>query len=384
MRTKTLPVDYASHCTQVEDLREEILAVLAGIAPGPARVPMVSAMTGEYLDGPEAGAGYWYESLRAPVEFDRAVRLLAASGHGVFVEVSPHPVLAAAITETLEDASGPAVPVVTGTLRRDDGGPFRFLASLAEVHVRGVAVDWAAVLAGGRRVDLPTYAFRRQRYWPQPRQALVPAGGDGAGSAAEARFWAAVEGGDLQALADTLDADAGRQPLGEVLPVLAAWRRQERDRSVTGGWRYRVSWLPVADPGSAVLSGTWLVVIPAGLAGGDLPAQCVRAMTASGARVVVTEIAAAADRVRLAAQIGQALASESTLDGVASWLALAGPELAGPELAGPELAEMAAPGYPAVPSGLAGTLALVQALGDAGITAPLWVLTCGAVAATPG
>ena len=130
----------------------EILAALAGITPGPARVPMVSAMTGQWLDGPEAGAGYWYDSLRAPVEFDRAVRVLAAAGHGVFVEVSPHPVLTAAITETLEDAAAtpdaPA-PVVTGTLRRDDGGPGRFLASLAEVHVRGVAVDWAAV--AGRR-----------------------------------------------------------------------------------------------------------------------------------------------------------------------------------------------------------------------------------------
>ena len=103
--------------------------------------------------GPGDGAGYWYDSLRQPVEFDRAVRVLAAAGHRVFVEVSPHPVLAAAITETLEDtqptadAAGPAAPVVTGTLRRDDGGPARFLASLAEVHVRGVAVDWPAVLS---------------------------------------------------------------------------------------------------------------------------------------------------------------------------------------------------------------------------------------------
>ena len=37
-----------------------------------------------------------------------------------------------------------------------------------------------------------------------------------------------------------------------------------------------------------------------------------------------------------------------------------------------------------MPAGLAGTQALIQALGDAGIEAPLWVLTCGAVAARPG
>ena len=39
------------------------------------------------------------------------------------------------------------------------------------------------------------------------------------------------------------------------------------------------------------------------------------------------------------------------------------------------------PAHPMVPAGLAGTQGLVQALGYAGIGAPLWVLTRGAVAA---
>src|ERR1035438_56752 len=70
---------------------------------------MISAMSGQWLDGPEAA--YWYDSLRAPVEFARAVRVLAESGHRVFVEVSPHPVLTAAITETVEiTESAPRTP----------------------------------------------------------------------------------------------------------------------------------------------------------------------------------------------------------------------------------------------------------------------------------
>jgi len=172
VRVRMVPVDYASHCAQVERIETEILAVLDGISPDRAWIPMVSAMTGEYLDGPEADASYWYASLRNPVEFDRAVRVLADGGHQVFIEVSPHPVLAPAVTETLDDA-GVSEPVVTGTLRRDDGGPDRFLASLAEVQVCGVAVDWRAVLGGGQRVELPTYAFQRKAYWPQT--GLMPA-----------------------------------------------------------------------------------------------------------------------------------------------------------------------------------------------------------------
>ena len=193
VRTKTLPVDYASHGAQVDELRDEILTVLDGITPGPARIPMVSALTGELLAGPEAGAGYWFDSLRQPVAFDRAVRVLAAAGHRAFIEVSPHPVLTAAITETLDDAAT-SVPTVTGTLRRDDGGPARFLACLAEAHVHGAAVDWAAVLPAGQRIDLPTYAFSRQRYWPGP--AAVPAEvavALGLGSAGHPLLGAAVE-----------------------------------------------------------------------------------------------------------------------------------------------------------------------------------------------
>ena len=109
IRTKTLPVDYASHCAQVEEIREEILAALAGITPGPARVPMVSALTGELLDGP----GGWARGtgMRAcGRRWSSAGRCgcWPGPGHGVFVEVSPHPVLTAAVAETLEDA-GPAV-----------------------------------------------------------------------------------------------------------------------------------------------------------------------------------------------------------------------------------------------------------------------------------
>ena len=59
IRTRRLPVDYASHSAQVEQLREQIVAALAGITPGPARVPMISAMTGRWLQGrrPAPGTG---------------------------------------------------------------------------------------------------------------------------------------------------------------------------------------------------------------------------------------------------------------------------------------------------------------------------------------
>jgi acyl transferase domain-containing protein/acyl carrier protein len=168
VRTRILPVDYASHGPQVDTIRDTVLGALAGITPQPGRLPMLSAMTGEFLDGSRAGADYWYASLREPVRFSAAIEALGRAGYQVFIESSPHPVLIGAITAALEqtdDTGSDRKRVVAGTLRRDDGGPARVLRSLAEVHVRGVGVDWPSVLPGGQRIDLPTYAFEHQHYW---------------------------------------------------------------------------------------------------------------------------------------------------------------------------------------------------------------------------
>ncbi|QMU69826.1 type I polyketide synthase [Streptacidiphilus sp. P02-A3a] len=370
VRARMLPVDYASHGPQVDELREEILALLAGVAPQSARVPMVSAMTGEFLEGPELDAGYWYASLRAPVEFSRAVEVLGRAGYGVFVESSAHPVLTNAISDTLdrvaeESVSGlvASAPVVAGTLRRDDGGPARLLASLAEVHGRGVDVDWTTVVPEAQVVQLPTYAFQRQRYWPRQLPVAIAAA-ESAGTGVEARFWSAVEAGDLDSLSRTLDVD--EQYLGEVLPALASWRQRERDESLTADWRYRVTWKPLRDPSPAVLSGTWLLVVPAELADGELAAACARTLSDRGAQVVLAEVAATElDRRTLAAKVGELLGSAPA----AGVLSLLGTD------------ETPLADRPLVPAGVAGTLALFQALGDAGATAPMWAVTRGAVTA---
>ncbi|MBC3839589.1 hypothetical protein GXW82_03280 [Streptacidiphilus sp. 4-A2] len=90
----------------------------------------------------------------------------------------------------------------------------------------------------------------------------------------------------MAALAETLALEGAR--LTEVLPALASWRRRERGRSLTADWRYRISWVPVADRRPAALSGTWLVVT--GPAGADTAAACARALTGHGAATVLAEV----------------------------------------------------------------------------------------------
>ncbi|MEV8410961.1 acyltransferase domain-containing protein, partial [Streptomyces niveus] len=167
VRARRIPVDYASHSAHVSSLRDALLTELADITPRPATIPFYSAVTGAPLDTTELTAEYWYRNLRETVRFDTVTRTAAEHGHTHFVEVSPHSVLTVPTQRTLEAAEAEAV--VTGSLRRGDGGPARMLTSLAEAHVSGLSADWRTVFDGlaPRPAALPTYAFQHARYWPE-------------------------------------------------------------------------------------------------------------------------------------------------------------------------------------------------------------------------
>ncbi|MFD5085767.1 type I polyketide synthase, partial [Kitasatospora sp. NPDC058406] len=164
-RARDVPVDYASHGPQVAAVEQELLRELAGITPRAGRVPFYSSVTGAPLDTAGLDAAYWYRNLRRTVEFEAATGALLADGYQVFLEAGPHPVLTPAIQDSAEAAGADAC--VLGTLRRGEGGPARLLASLGELQLRGVPIDWDAVFGGrpAAPVELPTYAFQREDYW---------------------------------------------------------------------------------------------------------------------------------------------------------------------------------------------------------------------------
>ena len=177
VRARRIDVDYASHSGHVDAIRSALAEALVGIEPRSSSVALFSTVTGELLDTAGLDADYWYRSIRQTVQFERAVRNACGAGYGVFVESSPHPVLLAAVEETLADCGSDTL--VFPSLGRDDGSLQRFWLSAGQAHVTGVPVDWRAATAGlgGRRVDLPTYGFVRQRFW-------LPGGSTGSGDVA--------------------------------------------------------------------------------------------------------------------------------------------------------------------------------------------------------
>ena len=165
MQTTRIHVNYASHSADVEALRETLRESLSGLQPRSSDVTFISAVTGAGLDTSILDGEYWFANLRQPVLFEQAVRWSHEHGYRTFVEASPHPVLTVGIQESLEDYAD--THNVFGTLRRNEGGMRRFLLSAAEAHVHGKSPNWAGMFdnTGAIRVDLPTYAFQRKRYW---------------------------------------------------------------------------------------------------------------------------------------------------------------------------------------------------------------------------
>ncbi|MEW2313335.1 type I polyketide synthase, partial [Streptomyces sp. NPDC006864] len=365
VRARSVPVDYASHSAQVERIRSEVLTALAGVRPLPARTPLFSTVTGDRLDTTVMDADYWYRNLRGTVRFDAAVRSLVEQGHEVFVEVSPHPVLTMALQDTAEATGAVEPPVVVGTLRRDDGGLRRALTSAAELWVAGADVDWSAVYAGtgARPTTLPGYPFQLRRYWLEPETA---SGTEPAADPHDTAFWRMVDDEAPAEIAARLAID--EDALAPVLPALRGWHAQRRDESVIDSWRYRIGWQPLADPPAATpAAGTWLVVLPAGHDDTRLRGPLL-ALTEAGATVVTAELTSdAVHRTALADTLATALGG-LVPTGVLSLLAAA---------------DRPHPDHPALPTGTALTVALVQALGDLGLTAPLWCATTGAVSTGP-
>ncbi|MFE2272684.1 type I polyketide synthase [Streptomyces lavendulae] len=365
-KSKRLTVSHAFHSPHMDGMLEDFRRVAEGLTYESPRIPVVSNLTGALVTDEMGSADFWVRHVREAVRFLDGIRWLESRGVTAYVEIGPGGVLSA-LGQDCQTATGARAAVFLPALRTGRPEARSLAAAVAGAHVHGLSPDWAARFAGtgARRVDLPTYAFQREPYWPRdPFSDLTePADGRALG-ATDAKFWEVVDSEDLAAFADTLGID-GDAPLSGVLPALSAWHRRHRDRDTVDAWRYRVTWKPLTDAEPAPLSGHWLLVVPAGHTDDPWAVAAARALAARGVTVSsLTVDATADDRATLAQRIGETLADADAPAGVLSLLALD---------------ERPHPEDPALPAGLAATLAFVQALGDADVDAVLWAATRGAV-----
>ncbi|MEW2394204.1 type I polyketide synthase [Streptomyces venezuelae] len=221
LRARVIDVGYASHNPQIDALHDLLTERLTDIRPVATDVAFYSTVTAERLDDTTAlDTDYWVTNLRQPVRFADTVEALLADGYRLFIEASPHPVLALGMEETIERADMPAT--VVPTLRRDHGDTAQLTRAAAQAFAAGADVDWTGWFPAvplPRVVDLPTYAFQRERFWLEGRRGLAgdPAG-LGLASAGHPLLGAAVE------LAD----GSSHLLTGRISPRDQAWLAEHR------------------------------------------------------------------------------------------------------------------------------------------------------------
>ncbi|MFB9465264.1 SDR family NAD(P)-dependent oxidoreductase, partial [Streptomyces cinereospinus] len=162
-RTRRLRVSHAFHSALMEPMLAEFHRIAQVMTYADPEIPVVSNVTGallapDRLRSPE----YWVEHVRQPVRFADGIAFLAAAGVTTFLELGPDGVLSAMARDCVDDDTDRAF---TPALRRDHDEQTALLSAVALAHVRGARVDWDACLPDARRIELPAYAFQRQRYW---------------------------------------------------------------------------------------------------------------------------------------------------------------------------------------------------------------------------
>ncbi|MFK4273088.1 SDR family NAD(P)-dependent oxidoreductase [Streptomyces milbemycinicus] len=165
-RTRRLTVSHAFHSPLMEPMLDEFAELVSRLTFAAPRIPVVSDLTGSVLGaGDLADPRHWVRHARHTVRFADGIDTLVGAGVTDFLELGPDATLATMAEDCFATAP---TGVCTSLLRRDGSEPVTLLMALARAHVHGVTVDWKAVLAGtgARWVDLPTYAFQRESYWP--------------------------------------------------------------------------------------------------------------------------------------------------------------------------------------------------------------------------
>ncbi|MGX1971327.1 SDR family NAD(P)-dependent oxidoreductase [Streptomyces kronopolitis] len=163
---RPLSTPFASHTPLMEPLRAQLLDRLADIRGDRTPAPFYSSVLAEPTPGDQLDAAYWFSNLRQPVRFADTIRRMLDDGYRTFVELSPHPSLLPSIEAIAADAGADAVTVAS--LRRGDGGQDALLRGVGALYTAGHTPNWAELFPGTRRLDLPTYAFARERHWLAP------------------------------------------------------------------------------------------------------------------------------------------------------------------------------------------------------------------------
>ncbi|MDF2823999.1 MAG: polyketide synthase family protein, partial [Mycobacterium sp.] len=163
-----LAVRVPYHTHYMEAIRDDLFRAFEGLSSKAAARPLYSTVTGERLEGYQAGAAYWWQNTRATVLFEPALRRMLDDGYTHFLELGPHPVLAGSIVET----AGTQRVSTIATQRKEHDDARTLLSCVGALHEHGRDISWEALHPRGSShlLKLPSYPWQTKRYWNETQE----------------------------------------------------------------------------------------------------------------------------------------------------------------------------------------------------------------------
>ena len=227
VKTKTLQVSHGFHSYLMEPILEDFARVAKEVTYSTPKIDLVSNLTGELATNEIATPEYWCQHLRHPVQFATGMATLSQLDCPILLEVGSKPILLGMGSRCLaEDDRYTFVP----SLRPQVSDWQQIVASLAELYLQGVKIDWQGFEADypqRRRLVLPTYPFQRSRYWIDNRQAQPNP------SAHWTTLLAQLDRGETEPICDRLQksatlSSAEIELLPKLLQLIAREHQQEK------------------------------------------------------------------------------------------------------------------------------------------------------------
>lgn len=153
-----------SHSPLMEPLKDQLLEVLTDIQPHPSTIPFYSTVHGNLCEGHTLDNHYWWLNVRQPIHLLQTIQALEKKIQGVYIELSPHPVLLPAIQEIVESCG--RTPLTLASLNKAESEATTLYNSLARLYELGWNIQWSQLYPKPQPIiSLPTYPWQHQIYW---------------------------------------------------------------------------------------------------------------------------------------------------------------------------------------------------------------------------
>jgi phthiocerol/phenolphthiocerol synthesis type-I polyketide synthase C len=160
-------IEVAPHNPAMDPLQPVMRSELTDLTPQPPTIPIISTTYADLDARPVFDAAHWATNMRNPVRFQQAIAA-AGADHHTFIEISAHPLLTHAISETLtaSDTAGDASSYLSiGTLQRDAHDTLTFRTNLNAAHTTHPPETPHSC---GPRPVLPITPWQHTSHWITP------------------------------------------------------------------------------------------------------------------------------------------------------------------------------------------------------------------------